>query len=1064
MRIKPSFLTSNSIPESGASLPKVGLILVLATGLLWAGRPIERTATAADYFTSPPSLGKIGDNPFPTNPLNERAKGYLIKGKIKSAVFNYGNFIEWGEYSSSTGYSGFPNGMWGNYTYLPNVSFMAGLMGHDYSSKFQWEEVDSKIIGTDTDVTIWASTDAYTEWFKDDNEDGIVDTNYVGVVFDVVDDRGKVGDEVAAIDDINWINQWGLDHDNRRVFVVTPNTTFGVTDPNKPSTFMGLIRPWGLRPALKERTTGYDVYDYGDDDEEWTEDDNYAFYGATLQESWFTRLSPSTNTEWHASNKARTASHNTDYDAGEIFGDTPYVDEDDPYPVLAHSNFSQTWPQTFDEETGNYIPHWPGWWAENYIDTLPGCSGSRKDPDCWETAYGRHVSDTDVYMEFDDRWAHRSNMVNSTGDEYEQTGYPLGIRVRAIAHSYGVAYAEDIMFVTVRVRNESGGYMGDDGIWRQPMIMPDGTTLNRGKGFNYKNISLGFYMDADVVTMNLAGSMAFHTNDDDYMEYFWERFGVNTDTMLISMAMISDYDWNSNGATEIGIVATQLLDSPLATDFVDLDLDGVYDIYPGEPLKMTDWHWFNWYNRPGVVYKESNGNCCAGNQGRPQARNREEIQFKVMAGDTTNLTSDEKDWFFHTPNPDTDLDTELNPHFDSLEGLLQEGDFVGGDEEGLDCVLMFSCGPFDLDVGEEVPFSFCVIFGENPDDLKRNARFAQIMYNSHYQGYTPPTAPTVEAVPDHGQVTITWDNAAEHSTDVVTGYADFEGYKIYKSADGGKTWGGPEDKIYDDQGTLVGWHPVAQFDLSAEDDSQYCIFDNGVCSGEDETRGHAINGPDPLAPWFNLGSDTGLPPTNEQGKYYWVDTDVMDGMEYTYSVTAYDMGVEPPTRTVYNEIMEMDTTSGDTVWVPTGEYKREVVNTASNPNGWSDPTGYASIENSRGTTIHDANFVTVVPGFPSAGNLDSIKVVPNPYIVRSRFNETEYIRKMRFTHLPYNSRVTIFTVTGEKVISMKHTSTTDSNLFWNLRSVNNQEVAPGLYIYVVEWEGKKDIGKFAIVR
>ena len=79
-----------------------------------------------------------------------------------------------------------------------------------------------------------------------------------------------------------------------------------------------------------------------------------------------------------------------------------------------------------------------------------------------------------------------------------------------------------------------------------------------------------------------------------------------------------------------------------------------------------------------------------------------------MAGDTTNLSEKEKKWYFHTDNPDLDMDMDLNPHFDSLEGLEKEDVFLQG-EEGLDCVLLFSCGPFDLKVGEEVPFSFCII-------------------------------------------------------------------------------------------------------------------------------------------------------------------------------------------------------------------------------------------------------------------------------------------------------------------------------------------------------------------
>ena len=110
-------------------------------------------------------------------------------------------------------------------------------------------------------------------------------------------------------------------------------------------------------------------------------------------------------------------------------------------------------------------------------------------------------------MEFDDRWAHRGNMVNSN-NEYEQTGYPLGLKVKSAAHSYGVSFAEDIMFVTVWVYNQS-----------DEMIMPDGTKLNGADGFNYEDLSLGFFMDADVLTHDIFGGISVHTNDDDFMEY-----------------------------------------------------------------------------------------------------------------------------------------------------------------------------------------------------------------------------------------------------------------------------------------------------------------------------------------------------------------------------------------------------------------------------------------------------------------------------------------------------------------------------------------------------------------
>ncbi|MFQ6609915.1 MAG: hypothetical protein ACE5D7_03840, partial [Fidelibacterota bacterium] len=733
--------------------------ILLVSALLKSGEPITIVGVEENFSAGSNGLAKVGDYPFPTNPMNDRAKGYLIQGKVKSAVFNYGNFIQWGDYTSN-GYSGHPSALWGRYTYLPHVSFISGVPGKDYASNYQWFECMQA-----GNNTVWCSEDAYYAWY----EDG--DTNFVAILFEDFAERGIIGDKVDEIGLVSAKNQWGFT-DLGEVFIsledgVDPNNSNAYGDPDE-KMGIGLVYPWAYRPKLDLRTDEYDKYNYGPDQEEWTEDDEYDYYGANVNESWFTRWSPSTNSDWHAANKARINTHDTEVTAGDIFGDVeifgvPLTDPDDSYPLLAHSKYSQTWPKRFNEDTQEDEPFWPGWWAEDFDPDLPGCNGSRKDPDCWETIPGRFISDNDVYMEFDDRWAHRGNRVNSTNTEYNQTGYPLGLRVMAEAHSYGVNYAEDILFVTVKVRNESGDFTAferdsngnpvpvldsaGNPITGEGMIMPDGTKLNRGRGFNYKNMSLGFYFDADAVSADLNGNFGVHSNADDFMEYYWERFKVQDDSLLISMAMIYDYDGNSSGVTDIGIVGVQLLDSPYATSPVDLDLDGIIDIYPGEPLKMTNWHWFDWYNRPGVVEREGNTNCCAGERGRPQAQNKEEIQFKLMSGDTTNISMDEKQWFFHTLHPDTDLDSELNPHFDSIEGLLDSPEFHGDPEpdNGLDCVLIMSCGPFDLDVGEEVPFSFTIIFGQNQNDIIKNARFGQIMYNSHYQGYTPPAVPQVYA-------------------------------------------------------------------------------------------------------------------------------------------------------------------------------------------------------------------------------------------------------------------------------------------------------------------------------
>ena len=103
-------------------------------------------------------------------------------------------------------------------------------------------------------------------------------------------------------------------------------------------------------------------------------------------------------------------------------------------------------------------------------------------------------------------------------------------------------------------------------------------------------------------------------------------------------------------------------------------------------------------------------------------------------------------------------------------------------------------------------------------------------------------------------------------------------------------------------------------------------------------------------------------------------------------------------------------------------------------------------------------------------DLSKISVVPNPYLVRSQFDETATSRLMWFTHLPTFCYITIYTVSGELVISFLHDDVFSGQESWDLKSGNGDELAPGLYIYTVEsgnsfpYDSFKHIGKFAIVR
>ena len=72
-------------------------------------------------------------------------------------------------------------------------------------------------------------------------------------------------------------------------------------------------------------------------------------------------------------------------------GNVSWVAGDDTYPVLAHSAYSNTWPTEYNPITGLYEAFWPGWWSQDFNINLPGCSQSRKDPDCWEEVPGRDL-------------------------------------------------------------------------------------------------------------------------------------------------------------------------------------------------------------------------------------------------------------------------------------------------------------------------------------------------------------------------------------------------------------------------------------------------------------------------------------------------------------------------------------------------------------------------------------------------------------------------------------------------------------------------------------------------
>ncbi|MCI0690410.1 T9SS C-terminal target domain-containing protein, partial [candidate division KSB1 bacterium] len=98
-------------------------------------------------------------------------------------------------------------------------------------------------------------------------------------------------------------------------------------------------------------------------------------------------------------------------------------------------------------------------------------------------------------------------------------------------------------------------------------------------------------------------------------------------------------------------------------------------------------------------------------------------------------------------------------------------------------------------------------------------------------------------------------------------------------------------------------------------------------------------------------------------------------------------------------------------------------------------------------------------------------VVPNPYVGSASFEAERFAvsgrgeRRMEFRALPANATIRIFTVRGELVQTLRHDGSNDGFVAWDLRTKDNLDIAPGLYIFHVDGNGAgTHIGKFAIIK
>ncbi len=373
-------------------------------------------------------------------------------------------------------------------------------------------------------------------------------------------------------------------------------------------------------------------------------------------------------------------------------------------------------------------------------------------------------------------------------------------------------------------------------------------------------------------------------------------------------------------------------------------------------------------------------------------------------------------------------------------------------ETPADCRIFFSFGPFNgadgngFKPGDTLKISMALVGGDGVEgtehSLRANAEKALRLFSSGFQSPAIPPSPKLVATPGFKKVTLNWFP--------------------HQAALGSE---GPYD-TWDDSNKIAESYP----DTSWRRKNPPCVTGIAAC----QSGGHVCaNGTLPggrILEGFRLyrSEDPGNNTPNAKNftllKQYdftddayefnvgiestFVDTNLVRGKRYWYSVTSFGI----PNRTV-NTTPHTDTLGSTT-------YTYDTLITPGSESSISENALDGKVD---------------LP-FSVAQKAGEVLVVPNPYRVdhdytfesggwEGRTNVwTENQRLVKFIHLPVKCTIRIFTLAGDEIAVLEHDDPVRGELQWNLVSKSNRALASGVYIFTVESDLGKQVGKFVLAR
>lgn len=521
---------------------------------------------------------------------------------------------------------------------------------------------------------------------------------------------------------------------------------------------------------------------------------------------------------------------------------------------FAISHRKETWPEYWPAGSYPGDSRQPG-------DEIPGSRAG-----WWNGEFGAYNrADQECYYVMVDKENDEFNYYPFPGDtaSYPTGRRGLGLQTEARAYQWNARLAEDILISIYDISLDSaaqdldkcvvgmyidpdmgGSFINDDADF-DPI---DDITYSWNKTFlSDQGLPLGYFGFAFLESPGLAFDGI--DNDSDGMIDESQSNGLDDDgdwrawEDLNGNGSYDNEDLNFNGILDSGedLNANGRLDAEPLND--DLGSDGLgpdFFEYTGPDLNGTEANGIPDLGEPNFEFTDND------------------------ESDQVGLTS------FYLRSTQEDPGMENDEHFWDFE--IPPGTFTTVPGYQSDISYAYGSGFIKFNGAERTHrYAIALVFGNDFEDIFRNKRTMQIIYDNDYSFAKPPEQPTLTALGDDKSVYLSWDTRSERSKDPIYG-EDFEAYYVYKSTEPAfneiKT-------ITDAFGNPFLFKPIAIFDKI-----------NGLQGLHPINIGSEIGPSSNLGVTYQMGTDSGL-------EHKYVDTDVTNGRTYYYAIGAVDHGYHP---------------------------------------------------------------------------------------------------------------------------------------------------------------------------